>query len=271
MADPVPAKVMADPVPAKVAAAAQSLDLGELHGVYNGPSNFVFVFLWWGYAFIVGGSGIGILSPGANVGRGSTAGRAIAILIGVALAAGGAAMVWRGLQIIVNRKLYLYTGGIVYTHPSGRAKWYGAWQDVQVYWGQGNIRSSENYRIVFPQGGRVRWGVMTSRQDVMAQRNGVGAQARRLSTAHVLPLMLDRLRSGEMLEFGPLYIDGKGLIYKQMDVAWPEVTSVTVLGRLALIFHITKKRRFSIKLEKIPDLNVLLRLIEVARSSRSSR
>ncbi|MBR7827652.1 hypothetical protein KDK95_15140 [Actinospica sp. MGRD01-02] len=260
---------MADPVPAQVATAAQTLGLGELREVHNGPSNAVYVFLWWGYAFIVGGPGFVMLSPSANLfGHGSAVGKVITILIGVVLVGGAAAMVWRGLRIIVNRKLYLYPGGIVYTHPSGRAKWYGAWQDVQVYWGQGAARGSEQYRIVFPQGGRVRWGVKTRYQDVMAERNGVGAQARRLSTAHVLPLMLDRFRAGEMLEFGPLHIDRKGLIYERLDVAWPEVTSVTVLGRIALIFHLTEKRRFSVKLGKIPDLNVLLRLIEIARSSR---
>lgn len=259
---------MADPVPAQVATAARSVDLGELHGVYACPANLARLFLWWSYGGIVGASGIAALTSGPGFeGNGSAVSRGVTALVGAVLTICAAAMVWRGVQIVRNRKLYLYTGGIVYTHPSGRAKWYGAWRDVQVFWGQGNTRNAESYRIVFPQGGRVRWGVMTAFRDSKLLTQGVGAQARRLNAAQTLPSVLERLRSGEVLEFGPLLIDIKGVIYREKDFAWREVTSVVLVGRIALNFLATKKRRITVQLTKIPDLDVLLRVIEVARSS----
>lgn len=238
---------------------ARSLDLGELHRAYHAPNNYLFAFLWWGYAFIVGSIGIAAFG-------GTVLNKAIMILIGLIVVGCAAAMVWRGLQTIRNRKLYLYPGGIVYTHPSGRAKWYATWQDARVYWGSGSRRNFESYRIVFPQGGRVRWGIGTlGNQELLAQR--VGPQARRLSAAHNTPMALDRLRSGQTLEFGPLLVDGHGVIYRDKDLHWREVASVALLGRIALIIRSTNKRGISVPMKRIPDLSVLLKVIEVAPSS----
>jgi hypothetical protein len=256
---------MADAVPPQVAAAAQTADLGELQGVYTVTSNLLLAFLWWGYAAIVGPSGL--VSITAGLGSDSATRKTITLLLGVVLTLCAAAMIWRGMQIIRNRKLYLYKRGVVYTHPSGRAKWFGAWQDVQVYWGQGNTRNSEGYRIVFPQGGKVRWGLITFYRDAKILTEGVGAQARKLSAAHKTPIALKRLHAGETLEFGPLLVDVQGVIGKGKDFAWPEVTSVVLLGRISLVIHATKKRRIGTPLDKVSDLNVLLRVIEAARSA----
>jgi hypothetical protein len=249
---------MAEPVPPQVANAARSLDLGELHGVYPGPVNVLWLLMWWGYAFMVGGSGFAVLG-------GTLASRAIWIPAGVILLACAAWMVWRGVQIIANRKLYLYPGGIVYTHPSGRAKWYGTWEDTQVYWGMGNARGAENHRIVFPQGGKIKWGGFVSGNPEVRARQ-VGPQARMLSAARKTPLALERLRAGETLEFGPLLVDVQGVIYRDKELRWSQVASVTVYGRYSLIFAGKKKRGFRVSLFKIPDLNVLLKVIEAARS-----
>ena len=138
---------------------------------------------------------------------------------------------------------------------------------MQVYWGQGATRNSEGYRIVFPQGGKVRWGLITFLRDAKVLTEGVGAQARKLSAAHKTPIALKRLHAGETLEFGPLLVDVQGVIGKGKDFAWREVTSVVLLGRISLIIHATKKRRIGTPLDKIPDLNVLLRVIEAARSA----
>lgn len=256
---------MADAVPPQVAAAAQTADLGELHGVYTVTSNLLLAILWWGYAAIVGPSGL--VSITAGLGSDSATRKTITLLLGVVLTLCAAAMIWRGVQILRNRKLYLYKRGIVYTHPSGRAKWYGTWQDVQVYWGQGTTRNSEGYRVVFPQGGKVRWGLITFYRDAKILTEGVGAQARKLSAAHKTPIALKRLHAGETLEFGPLLVDVQGVIGKGKDFTWPEVTSVVLLGRISLIIQATKKRRIGAPLDKVPDLNVLLRVIEAARSA----
>lgn len=250
---------MADPVPARVETIAESLDLGELHGVFTGPSNTLYVLMWWGYAFIIGGPGVVTLG-------GSEQGTSYTVPLGVLLTLCGAAMAWRGIQIIRHRRLYLYTGGIVYTHPSGKAKWYGTWPDVEVYWGQGTARGSESYRIVFPQGGKVRWGVFTTNRDPRILSEGVGGQARKLSAARILPIALEQLRAGEMLEFGPIHVDSKGLIYRTQDLPWREVTAVRLLGRIALQIFATKKRHVSVPFRKIPNLTVLLRLIEISRN-----
>lgn len=260
---------MADPVPPQVATAARSLDLGEPHGVYPGPANLLYALLWWGYGTIVGSIGIACLSPGAGVaGNGSAWGKTVTVLIGVVALICALAMAWRGVQIIRNRKLYLYIGGIIYTHPSGRAKWCASWQDAQVYWGDGSKRNFENYRVVFPQGGRVKWGVgVLGDQEYRARM--VGPQMRRLSTAWKLPVALGRFRSGEAVEFGPLTVDARGvaLIDKAKTLPWSQVTSVALRGRIALIITGTEKRRISVPLKRIPDLNVLLKVIEVARGS----
>ena len=90
---------------------------------------------------------------------------------------------------------------------------------------------------------------------------------RRLSAAHKTPIALERLHAGETLEFGPLLVDVHGVIGKGKDFAWREVTSVVLLGKISLVIHATKKRRIGMPLDKIPDLNVLLRVIEAARSA----
>ncbi len=189
--------------------------------------------LWWAYAGVVGASGLAAISAGPGSADNLSATRkTITLLIGVVLTLCAAAMIWRGVQIIRNRRLYLYERGIVCTHPSGRAKWYGAWQDVQVCWGQDTTRNSEGYRIVFPQGGIVRWGLMTLFRDAKILTEGVGAQARKLSAAHKTPIALKRLHAGEALEFGPLLVDVQGVIGKGKDFAWREVTAVVLHSRV---------------------------------------
>jgi hypothetical protein len=256
---------MADAVPPRVAAAVQSADLGELHGVYTVTSNLLLAILWWVNAFaIVGPSGLVALSvsPG-SVDNDSAMREIITRLLGVVLTLCAAAMIWRGVQIVRNRKPVQVRHRL---HPpvgTGEMVWDLARRAGVLRPG----RNSEEYRIVFPQGGKVRWGLITFFRDARMLTEGVGAQARKLSAARKTPIALKRLHAGETLEFGPLLVDVQGVIGKGMDFAWREVASVVLFGKMSLVIQATNKRRIGTRLEKIPDLSVLLRVIEAARSA----
>jgi hypothetical protein len=220
----------------------------------------------------VGLFGASGLDPGQGIaGNGSAWGRGVTVLIGVIALIGALAMARRGVRVIRHRKLYLYTGGIVYTNPSGRAKWCAPWHEARVYWGAWYRPDFDGYRVVFfPQGGRVRFGVgNVASEEVLAR--GVGPQLRMLSTAAKLPAVLDRLHSGETVQFGPLTVDAHGVTHRAMTLPWPQVTAVTVLERATLIITATQKRSIRVPTKKIPDLSVLLNVTEDARSSSYRR
>jgi hypothetical protein len=258
-----------DPVPAQVAAAARSRGLGEPYGHAGCPGNSVYVFLWWCWGVMVGVFGVDCcLSPGRGVaGDDSMWGRGVTVEIGVIALVGALAMARRGVQVIRHRKLYLYTGGIVYMPPSGRAPWCAPWREVQVYWGPLLGSGLDRYRIVFPQDGRVRFGVGTGGSE-KALACGVGPQLRMLSTTAKLPVLLNRLHAGEAVQFGPLTVDSHGVTRRTKTLPWPHIRTVAVSAEANLVITATQEHSITVDMWKIPDISVLLKVAEDARRPR---
>ena len=253
-------------VPRPVEAAARSHGLGELRRRYWSPSNFVLIFLEWGWALGMGFTALAAAGSSHTAADG-TWGIGVPVLGEVLW---WAVIAWLGVLGVLtwrNRAMYLFSGGLIITGALGRVQRCAAWSDAWVYWecmGTG-WEGWTGYRVIFAGGAAVRFG-RPDRYKGRPVRRGLGHDLRAISRAAKLPAALDCFEAGEPLAFGPLTVDYSGVTYKAVTRPWAHIQKAIIVDGLNLYIIAAGHKRIRIRCSRIADLDVLMQVIEHATS-----
>lgn len=240
------------------------MGLAELRSVYRCPGNAVRVYfeVMIAVCFAAG------TAQNAGSGQGLAGNHSTWAVVAASLIFGlpVPALLAMAVMTRLNRRLYLYSGGLVITGITGRIWRAAVWADAKVYWSARNSLV-DGYLVTFAQGGQLRFGRPGLRKPGVLT-NGAGPQLRIISCAAKLPDALRQLEADEPMGFGPLSIDGQGITHGETTLPWRDVNLATILFSTRLLVEASDRRKIIVRCSAIADLNVLEILIAQATGTR---